>query len=39
MKYEEFQLLASLAAEQGIKTIGEFKKFVKNYSATNINCN
>lgn len=30
MKYKQFQFLASLAAEQGIKTIGEFKKFVKN---------
>lgn len=39
MKYKQFQFLASLAAKQGIKTIGEFKKFVKNYSANNINCN
>ncbi len=39
MKYKQFQFLVSLAADQGIKTMGEFKKFVKNYSANNINCN
>lgn len=32
MKYKQFQFLASLAAKQGIKTIGEFQKFVKDYS-------
>jgi hypothetical protein len=39
MKYKQFQFLASLAAAQGIKTIGEFKKFVENYNANHINCN
>jgi hypothetical protein len=39
MSYQKFQILVSLATEQGIKTIGEFKSFAKNYNANQIKNN
>lgn len=37
MKNKQFQILVSLAARQGIKTISEFKKFVEHYNVNKIN--
>jgi hypothetical protein len=36
MSYQRFKFLVSLATAQGIKTVGDFEKFVADYSQTNI---
>lgn len=36
MSYQRFKFLVSLATAQGIKTIGDFEKFVENYSQNKI---